>query len=182
MLTADQPSLAGAPPDVQPERGHLALRRLPLLLVLPILGACFTANPMLTVLCIVVATLLPLILWRAGEPPVLLFCLAVQLLQVSTVLLYADFAQANLVAAFGGSELQMAVGLGLVGLVVLALGVRVGMGRRKREISDQAESEALQIPVPTALALYLASFAASSILRMIAGRFSGVIATTNPRF
>jgi hypothetical protein len=147
------------------------LRRLPLLLVLPVIGACFTANPFLTVLCIVVAAVLPLILWRPGEPPVLLFCLAVQLLQVSTVLLYADFAQANLVAAFGGIELQMAVALGLIGLVVLSLGVRLGMGRWDRRVADQAEEEALQISVPTALTAYVASFAASSFLRMISGQF-----------
>jgi hypothetical protein len=96
--------------------------------------------------------------------------LAVQLLQVSTVLLYADFAQANLVTAFGGSELQMAVALGLVGLVTLAVGARLGMGRWDRRVAERAENEALQISVPTALTLYMGSFAGSSFLRMISGQ------------
>lgn len=167
MLTADQSSIATDSPDGRTERVRLSWRRLPLLLFLPTIGALFTSNPFLTVLCILVATLLPLILWRTGEPPVLLFCFAVQLLQVSTVLLYADFARAHLVTAFGGDELQLAVTFGLLGLVILALGARLGMGRWDRTVGERAESEALQISVPPAFALYLASFGASSFFRII---------------
>src|SRR5688500_2985332 len=166
MLTADQPSLtatAEAAPLASEKQSH---RRLLLLLVFPTIGALFTANPLLTIFSIVVAVALPLMLWRTGEPPILLFCFALQWLQVTTVLHYANFARANLVSAFAGNELQMAVGLGLLGLLALALGARIGMGRRDRHIIERAESEALQISVPTALLLYLASFAASTFLRM----------------
>jgi hypothetical protein len=149
---------------------RIPLRRLPLFLAAPLLAALFTANPLLTVLCILVATALPFVLWRSGEPPVLLFCLAIQWLQVSTVLLYADFARVNLVSAFGGTELQTAVLLGLLGLLALALGARLGMGKSSPDLAARAEAEAFHCSVPTAFMLYMASYAATASLRIIADR------------
>ena len=171
MLTADQPSLTATAEAAQPASEKQSHRRLLLLLIFPTIGAFFTANPLLTIFSIVVAVALPLMLWRTGEPPILLFCFALQWLQVTTVLHYANFARANLVSAFAGNELQMAVGLGLLGLLAIALGARLGMGRRDRSIMERAESEALQISVPTALFLYLGSFGASTFLRMFSGQF-----------
>ena len=166
MLTANQPSITTAGQNVRLSR-RLSLRGLPFLLALPTLVACLTPNPLLTVSSIVAAAILPLILWRSGEPPILLFCCALQWLQITTVLHYANFARANLVAAFGGSELQMAVSLGLIGLLVLAVGARLGMGRSDPHVTDRAESEALRVSVPVAMVLYIASFALSSFFRII---------------
>ncbi|HEX8077566.1 MAG TPA: hypothetical protein VF511_07110, partial [Chthoniobacterales bacterium] len=123
------------------------------------------------------AVILPILLWRPGEPPVLLFCLAIQWLQTTTVLHYANFAGANLVAAFGSDELQKAVGLSLTGLVVLALGARLGMGRRQSETADRAEAETPQCSVPIAFGMYLVSLIGSSALRIVADR---VVQLTQP--
>src|ERR1700726_1300726 len=102
MLTADHLPLPTANESARRESGRWPLGRLPFILVLPIFAACLPANPPLTVSSVVVAAILPLLLWRPGEPPVLLFCCALQWLQVTTVLHYANFAGANLVSAFGG--------------------------------------------------------------------------------
>ena len=167
MLTLHNPSSATSAGAIPAEGRRFSLRSLSIFLVLPAVFGLTTANPLLTLFCIVVTSVLPVLLWRSGEPPVLLFCFALQLLQVSTVLLYADFARVNLVAAFGGNELQMAVGLGLVGLVVLAIGARFGMGRPIFELARRAESEALQCSVPIAFVLYLVTFGLSSAFRIL---------------
>jgi hypothetical protein len=61
----------------------------------------------------------------------------------------------------------MAVGLGLTGLVALALGARIGMGRVERAVGERAESEALRISVPAAFIAYAASFGVSTISKII---------------
>src|SRR5688500_17987308 len=121
------------------------------LLALALAGiSLLSANPLVTALSILTVPVLVSLLWSEGEPPILLFACAIQWLQVTTVLHYANFAGADLVFAFGGEELQMAVGLGLFGLIALALGARVGSGRRDPEISHRAEAEALRCSVPVA--------------------------------
>lgn len=167
MLTADPVPLPAAGQDTRHGIKHWSLRRLPVVLALPVVGALFTANPFLTVLAIAVAAILPILLWRTGEPPVLLFCCGLQWLAITTVLHYANFARANLGVAFGGNELQMAVGLGLVGLVALALGARIGMGRGSVAVNERAEHEALRISVPATFLAYVASFGLSSVCKII---------------
>lgn len=132
--------------------------------------AVFSANPVLTAVSILLVPILVSLLWSDAEPPVLLFACAIQWLQVTTVLYYANFAGADLVSAFGGDELQSAVRLGLFGLLALALGARVGLGRRSVEVGEQAEREAVECSIPMAFILYLASFVAIALLRIIAVR------------
>lgn len=148
------------------------MRRLPILLLAPAAVCFLTPNPLLTLYSIIVAVVLPLLLWRQGEPPVLLFCCAIQWLQTTTVLHYANFAGADLVAAFGGDELQRAVALGLTGLIVLAGGIRLGMGQRKPQIADRAEAETLQCSAPLAFGMYFVSLVASAALRIVADRIA----------
>jgi hypothetical protein len=166
MLTAD-PLLSAATEAIRQDTRRSSIQRLSAFLVLPILASCFTANPLLTIFSIVTAVVLPLLLWRPGEPPVLLFCCGLQWLQVTTVLHYANFAGADLVSAYGGNELQMAVGLGLVGLLALAFGARLGIGRLPAETAQRADQEALRIPVPLTFVWFIASFGLSSICKVV---------------
>ncbi len=75
--------------------------------------------------------------------------------------------------AFGGNELELAVGLGLLGLVVLALGARVGMRRPDPKVGEQAEQEALRISVPMAFICFVASFGLSSVCKVISNLIPG---------
>src|SRR2546423_4274414 len=167
MLTSPEMSMSVAPSAPSEQNFRSWLRRMALLLGVPLFLSVFTANPLLTAFSIVVAGALVWLLWRTGEPPVLLFCCALQWLQVTTVLHYANFARANLVAAFGGTELEMAVGLGLVGLIALALGARLGMGQKQPAVTERAEREKLRILVPITFLLYVGSLGLSSLFQII---------------
>lgn len=82
-LRAVQP---GTPPLRRTPWGQTAVWVAPALLI-----SLLTANPELTVLAVLSLAALVLLLWRPGEPPVLLFACGYQWLQSSVKVLYADF-------------------------------------------------------------------------------------------
>lgn len=116
-----------------------------------------TANPWLTVFSIAVAIGLPFLLWRSEEPPVVLFACAIQWLQITTVLHYANFAGANLIDAYGGPQLRQAVLMGLIGLLCLAFGARLGMGKPNRALANAARTEASHASAYTLFLSYIAT-------------------------
>jgi hypothetical protein len=88
-----------------------------------------TSNPLLTAASVLVVPLFVQLLWRRGEPPVLLFLVLFQWLQVTTRVFHADLVGVGVgrMALRPESPIATAVGLGLTALVVLALGQRIGM-------------------------------------------------------
>lgn len=154
METSSAPSVPIALARSRPEK---ARHRFTVLVVAGILAALSlaTANPWLTVLSIAVAVSLPFLLWRSEEPPVVLFACAIQWLQITTVLHYANFAGATLVDAYGGPQLQQAVLLGLIGLLCLAIGARLGMGKPNRAPSHATHAETRQASAYTLFLSYI---------------------------
>lgn len=95
-------------------------------------GACFgvlTANPLLTVASVLVVPLFMILLWRQGEPPILLFAVMFQWLQVTAKVFQADFTGVSVETLSIAPQVGKVVGLSLAGLVVLALGMRLGVSR-----------------------------------------------------
>src|SRR5207253_1542461 len=87
--------------------------------------AYFTANPLLTVGCILTLLLLGKLLWRPGEPPVLVFVAGLQWVQVATLVLEADANGTNVAALSVSPSVETAIWLSLGGLLVLAVGLRL---------------------------------------------------------
>ena len=133
-----------------------------------------TANPFITIFSVGVAGGLIFLLWRPQEPPVLLFACAIQWVQVTTVLHYSNFAGATLVDAFGGPQLQSAVLMGLIGLLLLGWGGRIGMGKADNRRAHSAEIEIGEIQPFKVFAIYLAILAINAGMGMLANRLPSI--------
>lgn len=133
-----------------------------------------SANAILTCAVLVTAVVLAVILYRPGEPPVLLFAAGMQWLQVSAKVLQADIKGvpvADLQFYFG--DLSGTIIVALIGVVCLALGMRFGIGKL-RVPPNQAYAEAEMIPISRVWRLYLLSVALSLLLTGIVPRGSGL--------
>lgn len=130
--------------------------------------APFTANPLLTLAAVLTFPVLFTLLWREGEPPILLLAVMFQWIQVTTKLFYADVigiavseVPIDTLGAPYGTHLYMddAILLALAGLIALSAGIRLGFPRttvlpthwRLRSLAD--------LPVKRLWLLYLATFA-----------------------
>ena len=89
-----------------------------------------TPNPLLTTVGIGVLPVLAALLWRPGEPPILLLVVLNQWTQVFVPVLRADLAGQRVGEDIRLPEMELAAWLGLLAVVVLALGMRIG--RRSR--------------------------------------------------
>lgn len=139
------------------------------------IGALFgllTPNPLLTAGALLVVPLLVRLLWREGETPVLLFAALYQWIQVSARLFYADI-QGVPVGSFAShaspAQLQEAVALGLVGLVVLAGAAHVVL--RRLGPSRQARARIEQFSLWRLFVLYVALVLYGQLLLYFAGLF-----------
>lgn len=117
-----------------------------------------TANGLLTAASILVLGLLVLLLWRPGEPPVLLFATGYQWVQVTAKVLHADVLGLPISEMSESSSIEMATWLSLAGLLVLAFGMwavvrRIApQGERLAELStDLSPSRAFWLWVPATL-------------------------------
>src|SRR5690348_14103504 len=97
--------------------------------IVVVVGALATTNPVTTAASIVVLVLLAKLLWRPGEPPILLFAASYQWIQVSTLVFLADFQSKPLAEMSFSPSVERAIWLGLAGLVLLALGMHIGARR-----------------------------------------------------
>jgi hypothetical protein len=98
------------------------------------LGFCLlvgavTVNPLLTVASIAVLAACTRTLWRRGEPPLLVWIVGYQWLQVSTAVLYADLLGTPVERMSYTPSVSTAVWLGLIGLLALTAGIRLGLRR-----------------------------------------------------
>src|SRR5689334_15219543 len=91
--------------------------------------AAMTSNPTLTCAAIGVLWLIPALLWRRGEPPVLVLALCMQWAQVATRIFQADAAGVNVFQLSTSAHMESAIWLGLIGIALLALGMRIGINR-----------------------------------------------------
>src|SRR5690349_3820850 len=103
-------------------------------LALAIIGL-FTVNGIITSVAIMVLPVLGFLLWREGEPPVLLFGCAFQWLQATAAIFYTNNLGQTLDDAFGSHVLTTASWLSIAAVLILAIGVRcafIGAGSTRK--------------------------------------------------
>jgi len=135
-----------------------------------VVWAIFTPNPVLTVSSLLLLPLLTGLLWFRGAPPVLLFACCIQWLQAATGIFYCNFLNVPLSTGLdlGGSRVEEATYLSLVGVLVLAVGMRMALIRWNRRQVQQAQAEARSLQAGRLFVIYLITFAFSTAIRSIA--------------
>ncbi len=115
--------------------------------------AVFWSSPMVgaalgTLFCIVGMA------WRAGEPPILAFCLVYQWCFIATGYLYQQVT-----GTYPGLErvahIEMAVGLSLLGLLTLVAGIRLGISALHRQGTTDLQYVSTAQPVYSVPRLFL---------------------------
>ncbi|MBA3486462.1 MAG: hypothetical protein H0T88_04600, partial [Lysobacter sp.] len=89
-----------------------------------------SANPLLTLGSLLLMFLLVAMLWRGGEPPVLLYAMGYHWMQSSILILYANVEGRRLDSMGYGAEVESATWLTLAGVLAVAAGIYVGAGRK----------------------------------------------------
>jgi hypothetical protein len=114
------------------------------------------------------------LLWRPGEPQILLFLFAFQWLQPSVILFYANLRGETLVDFMPRLGLEQATTLVLVGLLFLALGIRLGAGKQKASRLSQYRQTLDQTPAIRWLQLYLVMLMISTAALILAKAAPGL--------
>ena len=194
-LASQSPSVVGAlPPGMEvqslrpPTGAPLPHWLWPAAIVLAMLGLV-SANPMLTAVGILAGPLLVTLLWRSGEPPILLACCLMQWLQVMVPIFYADLVGNSLslesmelgsdrsVVTFntsGFSNQAKATWLSLVGILAMAVGMRLALKHRLGSAASQIERELKELSLPRIFYAYLAGFGLSSVCNTAAWYLGGL--------
>jgi hypothetical protein len=103
--------------------------------------APLTANVWLTLLAIVALLSIVLLVWRRGEPPVLVFICFMQWLQASIKVLQADLLGLPIGTFLDSHSLEEASELTLIWVVVIAIGIRLTlMVEPARKVSNALDS------------------------------------------
>ena len=134
----------------------------------------FTPNGLVTSAAFAILPILVILLWREGEPSVLLFGCAFQWLQASAAIFYTNHFGQTLEEAFGSDELNVATWLSLLAVVVLAVGIRcgfIGAGKPRR---TELEADASRIDISKVAILYGFSFVGAFLLNLIAWRLPSI--------
>ena len=152
---------------VQQRSGSGNLLLLTLALVSSLAGL-LTPNPTLTVACILTLVVLVKLLWRPGEPPVLLFAATYQWIQVSAKVFHGDYRGEPLIRLAHSALTERAVLLSLAGLTLLALGMCLGVGRLSVRRGADPRDEASRISINRLFVAYLAVAAVGSVATFIA--------------
>ncbi len=137
-------------------------------------AASLSPNPGLTAAAFgTLAVVLPLT-WRAAEPPVLLFAVSYQWLQVSMKIFHANILGVQVASLGFFARTELAIWLSLAGLLALAAGMRVatlGLAPADpREVGAELRSFSLE----RMWALYVLFFAGKEVIHAVAWSVSGL--------
>ncbi|MFL5616090.1 MAG: hypothetical protein ACJ796_20660 [Gemmatimonadaceae bacterium] len=124
--------------------------------------ALTTRNPVQTTASILALFALTRLLWRPGEPAVLLFAAGFQWLQVATPVFIADFQGLPISLTSYFPKVELAIWLGLAGVLSLSVGMRLGVRKLPPPITTEVDEQLRTLSVDRLFALYIAwaSFAA----------------------
>ncbi|MBL8330561.1 MAG: hypothetical protein JNJ71_17115 [Rubrivivax sp.] len=113
-----------------------------------------------------------LLLWRPGEPPVMLLIFALQWLQASTKAINANLQglPINSFSTFGGN-VELSSYLSLLGLLLFALGMNWGSGAWRPELHQHNRYRALS----TASHIWFAYYALALMVSVVAEALAGAI-------
>jgi hypothetical protein len=125
--------------------------------------ALLTPNPVLSVACIIVLVLIVRLLWRPAEAPAMVMAMGIQWLQVAGKVIQAN-SEGMTVAQFALSpNLETAIWLGLLSILVLATGMRLAVGRLPTLPLQVLDQQLHRLSINKVFVLYLA-LAAYSLL------------------
>ena len=153
--------------DALPIRNPAGNKLLAVVVALGLALALASANPGLTVASILLAYVFVKLLWRPGEPPVLLYAMGYQWLQASILIFVADFQNVTLeelgAASLeaGGEMVAAATWLTLMSLLAVALGIRLVVGPNRK--SEAQPVEAIASEQPQVKRLFYASVVAIAL-------------------
>ena len=138
------------------------------------ISAFGSESPTLTLACGVVIALTVGLLWRLGEPPALLMAVGLQLSQVVTPLLYANFLGVPLQSvSLGIGELSSAIWFALAAMLFLAVGIWCGQwGARVRPVSLLQQEARVWSP-QSAFVFCIATILLAAGFDMLGGVFGG---------
>ena len=134
---------------------------------LALVGGALTPNGALTAASLLVLGFLVWLLWRPGEPPVLLFAVSYQWLQATAKVFQADVQGVYVEMLSSSPNITPATWLSLVGLVVLGIGMRIGV-RRLPTLRERIRESAESMSLPNAFWLYAVFTAAALVIRPLA--------------
>ncbi|MGQ0456055.1 MAG: hypothetical protein ACT4OU_03215 [Hyphomicrobium sp.] len=126
----------------------------------------FAVDTVLVILAFGVLALVVVLLRRPGEPPVFMFAVSFQWLQVSTKLLNATYLGVGMGDLAGAQEIEQALVYSLAGLVALSLGFKLAVSRSKFDVG-QATAQFAQMPVIQAFYLYVAGSVVATFLLLL---------------
>jgi hypothetical protein len=175
-----------APMHARKRGGMLPPATLPVALAL-LLFSPNGPNFLLALLSVAVLIAGCLLLWRPGEPPILLFTFAYPWLQGSIAIFHANWlgVDAALYSEYTG-DMNSAIVMTLTGLLALAVGMRIGAGPRHMGDVYAARGIALSQPIRSWLRLYglswALSFAALSFARVMPGLTQPMLALAGMRW
>ena len=148
-------------------------QRLAGLCVAAAMFGLITTNPSLTAVGCLFPAMLFFILWRTGEPPVFLFGLLFQWLQVFIPVVAANIQGETLRESFGGPELTQSAWYSYAGLLVLAGSIRVGQSLWRRAIPT-ADALSKHLHPGRLVAAYLLSLVLVSAFQYAGVRIGGL--------
>jgi hypothetical protein len=124
------------------------------------------AGPNLLLALLSVAVLIAgcLLLWRPGEPPILLFTFAYPWLQGSIAIFHANWLGVDVTqyAPYAG-DMYGAIVMSLTGLLAIAVGMRLGSGPRHKGDVYAVRGMALSQPIQSWFRLYALAWAMSFV-------------------
>lgn len=136
------------------------------------LGLLAPNGPLTAASLLVLAALIGL-LWRPGEPPLLLFGAGFQWVQVTAKVFHADVFGMPISALSQSPSIEQATWLSLAGLVVLAAGMRIATSRLPPQGKRLAESAA-SFTISRAFWLWAIGSVVSALILNVAWSFGGL--------
>lgn len=165
-----------------------AFKRVPVgawvLIAALVVSGFFVSNAGLTVALALLLAWIFLLLYRPGEPPILLLAAGFQWLQVGTKVLHANFlgVPVDVLAQYNG-DVDQATWLSIGALFFLVWGIRLAIGRYRVPDASVLREEALRFVMPRMIVVYAAASVASVVLMLVArssgGLYQALLALAN---
>lgn len=143
--------------------------RLGVFWVLLTLIGLASANSLLTAASFFALAFIVKLLWRPGEPPVLLYAMAYHWVQACILTLNADLQGLPVASMEGSQFVEPAIWLTLAGVLVISIGMRVGAGNAKgTQTGTSVAMLSLQLSTKRLFIASLVAVLASQLLTSIA--------------
>ena len=133
-----------------------------------------TPNPTLTAFGMLMVPVFFTLLWRTEEPPVLLFAVGYQWLQVFLPVLNANLAGIDIAQDAAVPHLDYAAYLSFAALLMLAFGMRIGIGRWALDTRADALGEVRDLTVGRLITAYVIAQAVVLAVNVIGGLAPGL--------